>query len=71
MNIQTPKPQRTPVWLNADSGNFEPFRQIVGQTSNPVDTPHAAQLIRNIPIYEGADPPHINDRGLVMVFRRL
>jgi ectoine hydroxylase-related dioxygenase (phytanoyl-CoA dioxygenase family) len=54
MNIQTPKPQRTPVWLNADSGDFETFRQIVGQTSNPVDTPHAAQLIRNIPIYEGA-----------------
>jgi ectoine hydroxylase-related dioxygenase (phytanoyl-CoA dioxygenase family) len=54
MNILTPKPQRTPVWLNADSGDFETFRQIVGQTSNPVDTPHAAQLIRNIPIYEGA-----------------
>jgi ectoine hydroxylase-related dioxygenase (phytanoyl-CoA dioxygenase family) len=54
MNIQTPKPQRTPVWLNADSGDFETLRQIVGQTSNPVDTPHAAQLIRNIPIYEGA-----------------
>jgi ectoine hydroxylase-related dioxygenase (phytanoyl-CoA dioxygenase family) len=54
MNIQTPKPQRTPVWLNADSGDFETFRQIVGQTSNPVDTPHAALLIRNIPIYEGA-----------------
>ncbi|MDP2079596.1 MAG: phytanoyl-CoA dioxygenase family protein [Pseudotabrizicola sp.] len=54
MNIQTPKPQRTPVWLNADSGDFETFREIVGQTANPADTPHAAQVIRNIPIYEGA-----------------
>ena len=26
---------------------------------------------RDIPIYEGADHPHIDDRGLVMVFRRL
>ncbi len=54
MNIQTSKPQRTPVWLNADSGDFETFRQIVGQTANPADTPHAARMIRNIPIYEGA-----------------
>ncbi len=26
---------------------------------------------RDIPIYEGADHPHIHDRGLVMVFRRV
>lgn len=38
MNIQTPKPQRTPVWLTADSGDFETFLQIVGQTANPADT---------------------------------
>lgn len=54
MNIQTPKPQRTPVWLTADSGDFETFRQIVGQTANPADTPHATQVTRNIPIYDGA-----------------
>lgn len=54
MNIQTPKPQRTPVWLTADSGDFETFRQIVGQTANPADTPHATQVVRNIPIYDGA-----------------
>ena len=54
LNIQTPKPQRTPVWLTADSGDFETFRQIVGQTANPADTPHATQVVRNIPIYDGA-----------------
>ena len=26
---------------------------------------------RDIPIYEGAEHPHKNDRGLVMVFRRV
>ena len=25
---------------------------------------------RDIPIYEGTDHPHANDRGLVMVFRK-
>lgn len=54
LNIQTPKPQRTPVWLTADIGDFETFRQIVGQTANPADTPHATQVVRNIPIYDGA-----------------
>lgn len=54
MNIQTPEPQRSPVWLSADSGDFEAFRQIVGQTANPADTPHATQVTRNIPIYDGA-----------------
>lgn len=54
MTIQTPKPERTPVWLTADSGDFETFRQIVGQTANPADTPRAMQVMRNIPIYDGA-----------------
>lgn len=54
MNVQTPKPQRAPVWLNADSGDFETFRQIVSQTADPADTPLAAQVLRNIPLYHGA-----------------
>jgi ectoine hydroxylase-related dioxygenase (phytanoyl-CoA dioxygenase family) len=54
MSVQTPKPQRTRVWLTADSGDFETFRQIVGQLANLADTPHATQVIRNIPIYDGA-----------------
>ena len=54
MNIQTPEPRRTPVWLTADSGDFESFRQIVSQQADPADTPHAAQVLRNIPVYDGA-----------------
>ena len=54
MNIQNSKPVRPPVWLTADSGDFETFRQIVGQTADPADTPHAAEVIRNVPIYDGA-----------------
>ncbi len=53
MNIQTPRPQRAPVWLNADSGDFETFRQIVSQTSDPADTPMATEILRNIPVYDG------------------
>jgi ectoine hydroxylase-related dioxygenase (phytanoyl-CoA dioxygenase family) len=54
MNIQSPKPERSPVWLTADSGSFETFRQIVSQMADPADTPHASQVVRNIPIYDGA-----------------
>jgi ectoine hydroxylase-related dioxygenase (phytanoyl-CoA dioxygenase family) len=54
MNIQTPKPQRAPVWLGADSGDFETFRQIVSQTTNPADVPQATEVVRNIPVYDGA-----------------
>ncbi len=55
MDFKTPKPQRAPVWLDANSGNFDEFRAIVGQTADPADTPFAAEVIRNIPIYKGAD----------------
>lgn len=54
MNIKAPKPKTTPIWLTAESGDFETFRQIVSQTADQAQTPHAAEVIRNIPIYEGA-----------------
>jgi len=54
MNIPSPEPERSPVWLTADSGSFETFRQIVSQTADPADTPYASQVVRNIPIYDGA-----------------
>jgi ectoine hydroxylase-related dioxygenase (phytanoyl-CoA dioxygenase family) len=47
-------PNRPPVWRNADSGDFETFRQIVSQTADPADTPLASAVVRNIPIYDGA-----------------
>lgn len=54
MNLQTPKPNMAPVWLTGESGNFETFRQIVGQSADPAHTPLATEVIRNIPIYDGA-----------------
>jgi hypothetical protein len=45
---------RTPAWLSADSGDFDTFRQIVGQTARPEDTPLASAVVRNIPVYDGA-----------------
>ena len=46
-------PNRPPGWRNADSGDFETFRQIVSQTADPADTPLASAVVRNIPIYDG------------------
>ena len=54
MNIQTSKPQRAPIWLKADSGDFEAFQQIVSQQATPADTPQASEIMCNIPIYDGA-----------------
>jgi ectoine hydroxylase-related dioxygenase (phytanoyl-CoA dioxygenase family) len=54
MNIQTQKPKRAPIWLSADSGDFETFRQIVSQTTDPADTPLATEVVCNIPVYDGA-----------------
>jgi ectoine hydroxylase-related dioxygenase (phytanoyl-CoA dioxygenase family) len=54
MNIQSPSTQRRPVWLNAASGDFDTFRRLVSQTADPADTPMATDIIRNIPIYDGA-----------------
>lgn len=54
MNTLHPKPKRAPIWLTADSGDFDTFRQIASQQSNPDDTPQATEVVRNIPIYDGA-----------------
>ncbi len=47
-------PIRAPIWLNADSGDFDQFIQIVSQSADPADTPMATEIIRNIPMYDGA-----------------
>jgi ectoine hydroxylase-related dioxygenase (phytanoyl-CoA dioxygenase family) len=54
MTILPPARKRPPVWLNADSGDFDAFCQIVSQRSDPADTPLAAQVLHNIPVYDGA-----------------
>jgi ectoine hydroxylase-related dioxygenase (phytanoyl-CoA dioxygenase family) len=53
MNIPTPTPTHPPIWLNAASGDFQAFRQIVSQQANPADTPQATEILRNIPVYDG------------------
>jgi hypothetical protein len=55
MTIQPPRPARPPVWLGAGCSDFDAFRQIVSQASDPADTPLAADIIANIPVYAGAD----------------
>ncbi|NCW68128.1 MAG: phytanoyl-CoA dioxygenase [Marivivens sp.] len=50
----TTKTTRKPVWITADSGDFETFKSIVSQQTNPADVPHAAEVVRNVPIYDGA-----------------
>lgn len=54
MNIHAAKTHTAPIWLTAESGDFETFRQIVSQTADPAQTPCAAEVTRNIPIYDGA-----------------
>lgn len=54
MNIHAPKSPAAPIWLTAESGDFETFRKIVSQQADPADTPRAAEVICNIPIYEGS-----------------
>ena len=54
MDSTAPEPQRAPAWLNATSGVFETFRTITGQTTDPKTTPLAGEIIRNIPVYDGA-----------------
>ncbi|WP_149587403.1 phytanoyl-CoA dioxygenase family protein [Tabrizicola flagellatus] len=47
------RPARRPVWIRADSGDFDLFRQQVGQSTQAEDVPQAAEVARNIPIYAG------------------
>ncbi len=54
MDITTREPQRAQTWLNAASGAFDTFRQITGQTADPDDTPLAAEVLSNVPVYDGA-----------------
>ena len=47
--------RRAKVWLDADSGAFETFKQLVSQTCRKQDWPLAAEIIQNVLIYDGAE----------------
>lgn len=53
MNIHPQRPPAAPIWLTAESGDFDTFRQIVSRKADLAETPHAAKVISNIPIYQG------------------
>ncbi|MDA8586270.1 phytanoyl-CoA dioxygenase family protein [Rhodobacteraceae bacterium] len=45
--------KRQPVWLSDQGFDLAAFRQLVEQTTNPADYPLAAEVSKNIPIYDG------------------
>ncbi len=47
------RPTRRPVWICADSGEFDLFKAQVGQRTQVEDVPHAVEVLQNIPIYSG------------------
>jgi ectoine hydroxylase-related dioxygenase (phytanoyl-CoA dioxygenase family) len=46
---------RRPVWIRADSGDFETFKAQVGQRTRAEDVPQAVEIAANIPVYRGPD----------------
>lgn len=54
MNFQNRNAQEA-VWIDAESGDFEDFKAQVEQTTKATDVPLAKDVVRNIPIYAGAD----------------
>ena len=43
-----------PVWIAPDSGDFDHFKNLVAQTTQPSSVPNAAMVVENVPVYEGA-----------------
>ncbi len=48
------RPAHRPVWISADSGDFELFKAQVAQRTRVEDVPQAVDVVQNIPIYSGA-----------------
>ena len=40
-------------WLGVESGNFDHFKTLVDRNTNPVDWQLAAEIVQNIPVYDG------------------
>ncbi len=47
-------PRDFPVWLDASSCRIEDFEAHIAQETRPADYPGAAEIARNIPVYDGA-----------------
>jgi len=45
--------RRSKVWLTPDSANFETFKTQVARRTEAADWPHAVQIEKNVPIYDG------------------
>ncbi|MEP3024796.1 MAG: phytanoyl-CoA dioxygenase family protein [Pseudoruegeria sp.] len=46
--------QITPVWISSDTCTMEDFRAHVEKTTDPSSVPLAVEVVKNIPIYDGA-----------------
>jgi ectoine hydroxylase-related dioxygenase (phytanoyl-CoA dioxygenase family) len=47
-------PREFPVWLDASSCRIEEFQTHIARETRPADYPVAAEIARNIPVYDGA-----------------
>lgn len=45
--------RRDKVWLEADAGDFEAFRTLVSQKTDPAQWPFAARVEKNVLLYDG------------------
>lgn len=45
---------RPDVWLPADAGDIDAFRKLISRETAPEDAPQAAEIVRNIPVYDAA-----------------
>lgn len=47
------RPSR-PVWITQDGGDFEHFKTLASQRTQPSSVPNTAMVVENVPVYEGA-----------------
>ena len=56
MNADNPSGlRRTPVWLKTADCDIETFARLRKRETDPADYPWAAEIIRDVPIYDGRD----------------
>lgn len=57
--------QQQPVWLSSQSGSLDDFETLIRQTTDPDLVPHAAQITKNVPIYDGRKLADIDRKTLM------